>query len=136
MAGRMLIVLLTLALVVTPTHAQTGKVLLDMTILTLPGIPSGHCLSVDAGRFVVEAHLMGENRWPVRFILGPALNVPASLDLQVNTPGPASSTAQVEAGVYCYALTNEAITEAQGLPDEASQWEQPVAVRLIWLPAP
>src|SRR2546423_7781610 len=103
-----LVTLFALALVVTPVHAQTGRVLLDMTIQTLPGGESGHCLSVDTGRFVVEARLTGDNRWPVHFSLGPALNVPASLNLRIMSATTTSSSAQIEAGVYCYTLTNEA----------------------------
>ena len=135
MARRTLVALLALLLAVTPAHAQTGKVLLDMTIQTLPGIPSGHCLYVDAGRFWVEAHLLGEHRWPVRFFLSPALNVPASLDLRVSTPDLASASAAVEGGVYCYALVNEAVVPDDRVgPDRAPEWEQPIAIRLIWLP--
>jgi hypothetical protein len=139
MARRTLAALLALALIVTPAHAQTGqpgRVLLDMTIQALPGIPSGHCLYVDAGRFLVEARLIGENPWPVRFILGPALDVPPSLELQAKTPELTTGTVQVEAGVYCYTLVNDASAEAPPLPDQASKWEQLIAVRLIWLPAP
>jgi len=142
MARRTLLALLALVLIATPAHvalAQSGqpeRVLLDMPIRTLPGVPSGHCLEVEAGRFVVEARLRGEHPWPVRFILGPALDMPPSLELQAKTPEPATSTAQVEAGVYCYTLVNDASAEAPPLPEHASKWEQVVAVRLIWLPAP
>jgi hypothetical protein len=132
MARRTLVALLTLVLLVAPAHAQTGKVLLDMTILTLPGVPSGHCLYLDAGRVVVEANLAGENRWPVRFILGPTPDAPPSLELQVRTPETVTNSAEVQAGVYCYIIVNGAIAEAQGIPDQT--WEQPIAVRLIWLP--
>jgi hypothetical protein len=136
MARRLLVALLALVLVVMPAHAQTGRVLLDMTIQVLPDIPSGHCLSVEAGRFIVEAHLTGTNRWPVRFIFAPALNVPPSLELRVTSPEPASGTAQVEAGVYCYTLTNDARTPAgDNAADQESPSEQLVTVRLIWLPA-
>ena len=137
MARRTLVALLTLVLAVTPAHAQTGKVLLDMTIQALPGIPSGHCLYVDTGRFLVEGRLLGENRWPVSFFLGPALNVPASLDLQFSTPTQSSGWANIEGGIYCYTLINEAVVpEGQSAPDQASQADQLIAVRLIWLPAP
>jgi hypothetical protein len=130
MARKTIVALLVLALVATPTHAQTGKVLLDMTIQTLPGIPSGHCLYVDTGRFLVEGRLLGDNRWPVRFFFGPALNVPANLDLRFTTPDRFSDSASIEGGVYCYALVNEAA------PNQAPPLEQPIALRLIWLPAP
>ncbi len=137
MAGRTLLALLTLLRAVAPAHAQTGKVLLDMTIAALPGVPSGHCLYADAGRFLVEARLLGENPWPVRFFLGPALNVPANLDLRFSTTDPSSGVASIESGVYCYALLSEATAEAdQGAPEQASHAQQPIAVRLIWLPAP
>jgi hypothetical protein len=133
----MLVALLALALAVTPAHAQTGKVLLDMTVQTLPGIPSGHCLYVDTGRFLVEARLLGDSSWPVRFFFGPALNVPAHLDLRFSTPDPSSGSANIEGGVYCYAIINEATAPGdQGAPDQATRREQPVALRLIWLPAP
>jgi hypothetical protein len=137
MARQTLLALLLLVLAVTPARAQTGKVLLDMTIQTLPGIPSGHCLHVDAGRFLVEGRLLGDNRGPVRFFLGPALNVPANLDLQFSTSDPSSSSTDVEGGVYCYALVNVAVVPGdQSGPDQAPRWEQPIALRLIWLPAP
>jgi hypothetical protein len=142
MAGRLLVALLALVLVVMPAHAQTaqtGRVLLDMTIQVVPDVPSGHCLSVEAGRFIVEARLTGTNRWPVRFIFAPALNVPPNLEMRVTSPEPASGAAQVEAGVYCYALTNDAGTpegdKAADQPDGESPPEQLVTVRLIWLPA-
>jgi hypothetical protein len=137
MARQTLLALLVLVLAVTPARAQTGKVLLDMTIQTLPGIPSGHCLYVDDGRFLVEGRLLGDNRGPVRFFLGPALNVPANLDLQFSTSDPSSSSTDVEGGVYCYALVNVAVVPGdQSRPDQAPRWEQPIALRLIWLPAP
>jgi hypothetical protein len=132
MARRTLVALLTLVLIVTPAHAQSGKVLLDMTIQTLPGVPSGHCLYVDGGRILVEARLAGENRWPVRFILGPPTDTAPSLDLQIRTAEQVNGTAAVQAGVACYTIVNGAIAEAQGVPDPA--WEQAIAVRLIWLP--
>jgi hypothetical protein len=136
MASRLLVVLLTLVLVVTPVNAQTGRILLDMTIQTLPGVESGHCLYVDAGRFVMEGRLVGENRQPVRFNLGPAVNVPANLDLRITTPSPTNATAQVEAGVYCYTLTSQATGDAaSNTASQASQLGQLTAVRLIWLPA-
>ena len=136
MARRTLVALLALVLIVTPTHAQAGKVLLDMTIQTLPGVPSGHCLYVDAGSLVVEAHLTGENRWPVRFILTRPPDTLPGLDLQVRAPEPVSRAVEIQAGVYCYAVINGVIAEAQGVPDQSPQWEQPIAVRLIWVPAP
>ena len=137
MARRTLVALLALFLVITPAHAQTGKVLLDMTIQAAPGIPSGHCLYVDAGRFLAEGRLLGDNRWPARFFLGPALNVPANLDLQFSTPDQFSGAAHVEAGVYCYAVLNEAMVPGgQSAPDQASQADQLIAVRLTWLPTP
>jgi hypothetical protein len=136
MARPMLVALLALALIVTPTHAQTETVLLDMTIQTLPGVPSGHCLYVDAGSLIVEAHLTGEHHWPVRFILTRPPDTVPSLDLQVRTPEPINRTLEIPTGVYCYAVINGVIAEAQGVPDQSPQWEQPMAVRLTWLPAP
>jgi hypothetical protein len=137
MARQTLLALLMLVLAVTPARAQTGKVLLDMTIQTLPGIPSGHCLHVDDGRFLVEGRLLGDNPWPVRFFLGPALNVPANLELRFSTPDRSSSSTNIEGGVYCYALVNEAVVPGdQSGSDQAPHWEQPIALRLIWLPAP
>ena len=109
-----------------------------MTIQAMPGSPSGHCLYVDAGRFVVEGHLVGDNRSPARFTLGPNLSVPASLNLSIATATTSNSSAQVEAGVYCYTLTNETSEPAGDnlMDDQKPQLEQLVAVRLIWLPAP
>ena len=136
MAGRTLLALLMLLLAVAPAHAQTGKVLLDMTIDVLPGVPSGHCLYADAGRFLVEARLLGDNRRPIRFSLGP-VNAPSNLDAVFSTPDPSSAWAAVEGGVYCYALVNEAaVPDDRGGPDRAPEWEQPIAIRLIWLPVP
>src|SRR5689334_8926766 len=108
MAKWILATLLALTLAMTPAYAQTGRVLLDMTIQALPGAPSGHCLYVDAGRFVVEGHLVGNNHAPARFTLGPDLDVPSSLSLKITSATTTSATTQVEAGVYCYTLTNEA----------------------------
>jgi hypothetical protein len=136
MARQTLIVLLALMLIVTPTHAQAETVLLDMTIQTLPGVPSGHCLYLDAGSLAIEARLTGDNRWPVRVILTRPPDTVPSLDLQVRTPEPMSRTIEVQTGLYCYAVINGAIAEAQGVPDQSPQWEQPIAVRLTWLPAP
>ena len=137
MARQTLLALLMLMLAVIPARAQTGKVLLDMTIQSSPGIPSGHCLHVDAGRFLVEGRLLGDTPWPVRFFLGPALNVPANLELQFSTPDPSSSSTDIESGVYCYALVNVAVVPGdQSGPEQAPRWEQPIALRLIWLPAP
>ncbi len=136
MARQILATLLAVVLLTTPAHAQTGRVLLDMTIQAVPGSPSGHCLYVDAGRFVVEGHLVGNNHSPARFTLGPAMNVPANLDLRITTATTASSSVQVEAGVYCYVLANEAPEPAgDNVTDQTSPLEQLVAVRLIWLPA-
>ena len=137
MARRPLVALLALLVAVAPARAQTGTVLRYMTVQALPGIPSGHCLYVGAGRFLVDGHLLGSDRWSVRFFLAPALNVPASLDLQIGTAGPSSGQASVEGGVYCYALINEAVVPDDRFgPDRAAEWEQPVALRLIWLPSP
>jgi hypothetical protein len=134
-AREMLVALLAVVLLTTPAHAQTGRVLLDMTIQALPGSPSGHCLYVDAGRFVVEGHLAGSNHSPARFTLGPDLNTPASLNLNITSATTTNSSAQVEAGVYCYTLTNEAPEPAgDNVTDQMPQSEQLVAVRLIWLP--
>jgi hypothetical protein len=136
MARKLFAALIALALLTTPAHAQAGRVLLDMTIQALPGSPSGHCLYVDAGRFVVEGHLVGDNHSPARFTLGPDLNVPASLNLRITSATTASTSTQVEAGVYCYTLTNEAPEPAgDNVTDQASPLEQLVAVRLLWLPA-
>ncbi len=135
MARRMLVALLTLLLVATPAHAQPGKVLLDMTIQAVPGIPTGHCLATSAGRLLVEAHLTDEASTPVRFSLGPAENVPAILDLQVRDLEPVNGTAPVQAGVYCYMLINEAATAAGDAPEQVSAPGQLIVVRLIWLPS-
>jgi len=135
MARRTLVALLTLVLTAAPAHAQTGQVLLDMTIQTLPGIPSGHCLYIEAGRFLVDARLTGDTQQPVRFSLGPAANVPASLDLRITTPSPTNAIAPVEAGIYCYMLTSDALVpENENVSDSETQRAQLVAVRLIWLP--
>ena len=136
MARQMLAALLTVVLLTTPAHAQTGRVLLDMTIQALPGSPSGHCLYVDAGRFVVEGHLVGNNHPPARFTLSPDLSVPANLDLRITTATTATSSVQVEAGIYCYMLANEAPeTAGDNEADQTSPLDQLVALRLIWLPA-
>src|SRR4051812_18137575 len=102
MAKQILAALFAVALLTTPAHAQAGRVLLDMTIQAAPGSPSGHCLFVDAGRIVVEGPLVGNNRSPARFTLGPAVNMPSNLALRIPPAPPASSSVQVEAGVYCY----------------------------------
>ena len=136
MARQILAALLTVLLLTTPAHAQTGRVLLDMTIQAGPGSPSGHCLYVDAGRFIVEGHLVGDNHSPVRFSLGPAVNVPSNLDLRITSTTTTSSSVRVEAGVYCYMLTTEATELAEPtVTDQTPKLEQLVAVRLIWLPA-
>jgi hypothetical protein len=133
---RILVGLLTAVLVVTPARAQTGRVLLDMTIQVLPDTPSGHCLYVEAGRFIVDAHLTGEGRWPVRFGLGPGVNAPASLDLRITSSTPATAMTQVEAGVACYLLTSEArMSGGDNAVNREPLPEQLVTVRLIWLPA-
>ena len=116
------------------THAQTGRVLLDMTVQVLPGSPNGHCLYVEAGRFVVEARLVGENRSPTHFYLGPAY-VPSSLDMRITSANVTSSSVRVESGIYCYTITYE---DVEPTPDTASDGpptlDYLVAVRLIWLP--
>jgi hypothetical protein len=131
---RTLVALLALLLIATPAHAQTGKLLLDMTIQTAPGIPSGHCLPASAGRLIVEARLTGETRASVRFSLGPAADASRILDLQVKTVEPVTGTAPVQDGVYCYTLVNEAMAGGQDAPGQASPQDQPIVVRLIWLP--
>jgi hypothetical protein len=130
---RALIALLALLLVATPAHAQSGKILLDMTIQTAPDVPSGHCLPASAGRLIVEARLTGEAKSPVRFSLGPAASDSGILDLQVTTLEPVSSIAPVQEGVYCYTLINEATAKGQAAPDQTPQ-DQLIVVRLIWLP--
>jgi len=135
MARGIFAALLAVVLLTTPTHAQNGRILLDMTIQALPGSPSGHCLSVDAGHFVIEGHLVGNTLSPARFTLAPAMNVPSNLDLRITTASIARSSIQVAAGVYCYTLSMEAPESAgDNVTDQTPQADQLVAVRLIWLP--
>lgn len=136
MVRQVLVGVLALMLVTTSAHAQTGRVLLDMTTEAVPGSPSGHCLYVDAGRFVVEGHLVGNNHAPAEFSLGPAANVPSNLDVKITSATTASTSARVEAGIYCYSLTSQAPESAgDNEADQTPPMDQLVAIRLIWLPA-
>jgi hypothetical protein len=134
--ARTALAFLMLLLMGTPAHAQTGRVLFDMTIQTRPGPPGGHCLVTDAGRLLVEARLAGENRWPVRFSLGPGPDALRSLNLRINTPETTTGMVRVDRGISCYALFNEATFSERNETDQSSSPEQPVAIRLIWLPLP
>ena len=136
LARQTLLALIMLFLIVMPAHAQTGKVLLDMTIQTLSGSPSGHCLYVDDGRFFVEARLTGEAHTPVRFNLGPAPYGPPNLNLRVSTTEASNGIVQVVAGTYCYLITGDVTTNGEDASDNASQLGQSVTLRIIWLPRP
>lgn len=134
--ARTVLALLMPVLMSAPVQAQTGRVLFDMTIQTRPDAPGGHCLVTDAGRLLVEARLVGESRWPVRFSLGPGPDAQRSLDLRINTFETTTSIVRVDRGISCYALANEAPVPERNEADHALSREQPVAIRLIWLPLP
>lgn len=125
---------LLLLLLVTPVRAEGEHVLVDLRARILPGEADGHCFYVDEGAITLEAATVGDNQWPVQFVLSRPVNSPSSMILDIGT-APITASQRFEAGLWCYALIHKAPAPGGEMrPDTFRRWEQAVDVRLTWTP--
>lgn len=145
MRKAILAAMLAVMLVTWPAHAQSERVLLDMTVRVLRAQETGICMQVDPGTITSTVEAVGPGIVPVRFVLGPYGNS-SEADGRVNTmvaTAPATYVTHLGqqspgyTGFACYTLRNETPLPPDGriYADEVLRLSQLVAIKLVWSPA-
>jgi hypothetical protein len=129
-----------LLLLPTQAMAQTPipqpQVPLDLTAVTLPTIPSGHCLALEPGELTVAVQLVGDGHGaPVRFTFdGYRGDDPDAMLAFAAAYAPTVRRTVLTGGTYCYGLENQGPVPPNATDAQIRLHWQAVTLRLTLTP--